>query len=251
MPATRTLTLTQARLFLREPANVFFGLVFPALLLVGVGTLLPGMRDPATDVAPGAPALRGIDIYLPVVLALAVATVALTTFPPTFGAYREKGILRRLSTTPMPASRLLVAEVTVNLVVLLAGVAAALVLAFTVLDVPPPGQPLLVVGAFLLGVVQMLAIGGLVAALVPTAGAASVVSMSLYFPMLFFAGVWIPAPLMSETLQRVSAVVPLGALSQALTEGWFGSGVPALQLVVMAVWTLVLLPLAVRVFRWT
>jgi len=250
MHALRTLTLTQARLFLREPANVFFGLLFPTVLLVGVGLLLPGMRDPiaqATDPA----ALRGIDVYLPVVLALAIATVALTTFPPTFGAYREKGILRRLSTTPLAASRLLVAEVAVNVGVLLLGVVIALIAAVAVFDVVAPRQPVLVAATFALGVVQMLAVGGLVAALVPTAGAASVASMSLYFPMLFFAGVWVPTPLMSETLRAISAVVPLGAVSQSLTEGWFGSGVPALQLGVMAAWTVVLVPLAARLFRWT
>jgi len=249
--ALRTLTLTQARLFLREPASVFFGLVFPTLILVALGTLLPVMREPITAAAPGQPALRGIDVYLPVVLAVAIATVALTTFPPTFGAYREKGILRRLSTTPLRASHLLVAEVTVNVVVLLVGVAAALVAGLALLDVPAPRQPGLVAAAFVLGVVQMLAVGGLVAALVPTAGAASVASMSLYFPMLFFAGVWVPTPVMSETLRTISAVMPLGAVSQALTEGWFGSGVPALQLAVMAAWTAVLVPLAAWLFRWT
>lgn len=251
MHGTRTLTLTQARLFVREPANVFFGLVFPALLMVAVGLLLPGMRDPIADAGPGLAGLRPIDIYLPVVLALAIATVALTTFPPTFGAYREKGILRRLSTTPLPASRLLVAEVSVNVVVLLVGVAAAVLAGLVLLDVPGPRQPILTAAVFLLGAVQMLAVGGLVAALVPTAGAASVTSMSLYFPMLFFAGVWVPAPLMSETLQRISAVVPLGAVAQALTEAWLGSGTPVLQLVVMAAWTAVLVPVAARVFRWS
>lgn len=243
----RTLLRTQARLFLREPANVFFGFVFPALVLGALGGLLPTMRQ-VLDEAAG---LRVIDVYVPVVLALAVATVALTTFPPTFATYREKGILRRLSTTPLPASRLLVAEVVVNLAVLVAGVALALVVAFVLVGAPAPAQPLVVAGAFILAVVQMLSVGGLIAAVAPTAGAATVASMTLYFPMLFFAGVWLPAGLMPDVLARVASVVPLGAAAQALTEGWYGEGVPALQLVVMATWTAVLVPTAAKVFRWT
>lgn len=243
----RTLLSTQARLFLREPANVFFGLVFPGLVLAALGALLPTMRE-VIDEASG---VRVIDIYVPVVLALAVATVALTTFPPTFATYREKGILRRLSTTPLPASRLLVAEVVVNLAVLVVGVALALVVAFVLVGAPAPTQPLIVAAAFLLAVVQMLAVGGLIAAVAATAGAATVASMSLYFPMLFFAGVWLPAPLMPDVLVTISSYVPLGAASQALTEGWFGDGTPLLQLVVMAGWTAVLVPVSARVFRWT
>lgn len=251
MGALRTLTANQARLFLREPANVFFGLAFPTVLLVGIGLALPGMRDPIEDAGPELAGIRPIDIYVPVVLALAIATIALTTFPPTFGVYREKGILRRLSTTPMPASRLLVAELAVNVVAMLLGVALALGAAVTVLDIAGPSQPLLVTGVFLLGALQMLALGCLIAALVPTAGAASVASMTLYFPMLFFAGVWTPGPVMPDGLATVATYVPLGAVAQALTEGWFGDGVPALQLVVMAGWTVVLVPLAARLFRWS
>jgi ABC-2 type transport system permease protein len=36
-----------------------------------------------------------------------------------------------------------------------------------------------------------------------------------------------------------------------MTTGWFGDGFPLLQTVVMVVYTAVLLPLAIKVFRWT
>ena len=103
---------------------------------------------------------------------------------------------------------------------------------------------------FVLGAVQMIALGCLLAALVPSAGSANGVGMLLYFPMLFFAGVWLPGPLMPESLARFSGFVPLGAASQALEAAWFGDGLPARQMIVMAVWTLLLVPLAARLFRW-
>ncbi len=248
---TRTLIATQAKLYLREPANVFFALVFPALLLVAVGFILPGMRDPIEDAGPAFAGLRPIDLYLPAVLALAVATIALTTYPPVFAIYREKGVLRRFATTPVPASRLLGAEIVVNLVALVAGVVLALVAGWLLLDFAMPSQPLVVVGGFVLGALALMAVGSLIAAVAPTGGAASAISMSLYFPMLFFAGIWLPGPAMPEVLQRVATAVPLGSVAQALTEGWFGGDVPWLQLAVLAAWTVVLVPLAARLFRWT
>ena len=250
MSALRALTVSEARLFLREPASVFFALAFPTVLLLGIGLVIPGMRDVITD--PGVAAgLRPIDIYLPVVLALAIATTAITILPPTFAIYREKGVLRRLSTTPMPASRLLVADILVNAVALVAGVVIALVTAVVVFDIAAPTQPALVAGVFLLGAIQMMALGCLIAAVVPNAGSASAVSMSMYFPMLFFAGVWTPGPIMSDTLARIATYVPLGSVAQGLTEGWIGAGVPWLQIGVMTAWTVVLVPLATRLFRWS
>ena len=245
-----TILRNQARLYLREPANVFFGLFFPPLLLLAIGLAIPGMRDPISE-GPLAPAgIRPVDLYMTSVLALAVATVALTTYPQAFAIYREKGVLRRLRTTPMPAWRLLVAEITVNLVVLVVGVAASLVVAFGVFDVEVPRQPWVVLVALVLGATSLMALGSLVTALAPNTGAASAMGMSLYFPMLFFGGVWVSVALMPATLQTIATYVPLGAVAQALNEGWFGDGIPLLQLGVSVAWTAVLVPLAARFFRW-
>lgn len=41
------------------------------------------------------------------------------------------------------------------------------------------------------------------------------------------------------------------AENQALTAAWFTASFPAMQLVVLAVWAVVLYPLAARLFRWS
>ena len=187
---------------------------------------MPGMLDPMFDVGPVYTGLRPIDVYMPAVLALAIGTVALVTFPPNFGVYREKGVLKRLAVTPMPASQLIVAEIFVNLVALASGVVLALVAGFAFLSIPVPEQPLVVIAAFLIGAVQMMGFGALIAAWTRSSGAATGVGMIAYFPMLFFAGIWLPGPVMSDTLQTVSTFVPLGAAAQALTVGWFETGFP-------------------------
>ncbi|MPV38217.1 ABC transporter permease [Georgenia subflava] len=246
-----TLTGTEARLFLREPGGVFFALIFPTLLLVGIGLVLPGMRDPMTDVPAAIAGLRPVDIYAPVALAVAIATPALTTLPVALATYREQGIFRRLGTTPMRPHAVLVSHVVINLGALVVAGLLALAAAAAVFGTPAPRQVAVAALAFLLGGAAMFGVGLIIASRVSKGANASGLGMLVYFPMLFLAGVWTPGPVMPDVVERVATYTPLGAASQALTEAWFGSGFPATELVVMAGWTLVTFPLAARLFRWS
>ncbi|MFD6090499.1 ABC transporter permease [Oerskovia sp. NPDC060338] len=247
----RTLTLTEARLLLRDPGTVFFALLFPTVLLVGVGFAIPGMREVITDAPPPWGGLTAVAVYVPVALATAVATVALTTMPVYFATFREKGVLRRLSTTPMRPQGLIGAHVVINLVTVCVAALLAVLVGSLVFDLAAPANLSIVVGSFLLGILSMFSLGMLIASRAGKASTASAIGMTLYFPMLFLAGMWTPGPIMPEALRTIGGYTPLGAATQAMTTGWFETGVPVSQIVVMAVWTVVLLPVAARLFRWS
>lgn len=244
-------TANEVRLYLREPAAVFFGFFFPTVLLLMLGLLMPWADQSFDPQDPVLSQVTAISAYMPIVLALAIGTVAYSTFPPVFATYREKGVLRRLSTTPLPPSRLLVAQLLVNLGVLLIASALALVAGTVILDVSLPSDPAVVLLAFVVGAVSSMAVGALIAALVPTTASATGIGMLVYTVSMFFAGVWMPLPLMPEVVQTISRFTPLGAASQALAAGWYESTFPGVELLVMAVWTAVLTPLAARLSRWT
>ncbi|WP_454044714.1 ABC transporter permease [Cellulosimicrobium sp. Marseille-Q8652] len=246
-----TLLTTEARLWLRDPGSVFFALVFPTVLLVGVGFAIPGMREPIEGMGAPWDGLTAIATYVPVVLAAAVATPALTTMPVYFATFREKGLLRRLSTTPMRPQGIVVAHLVINLVAIFAAAAVSLVVCQLVFGLAAPRHLGTVLLAFLLTVLSMLSLGTLVAARAPKASTASAIGTLIYFPMLFLSGMWTPGPIMPDALREIGQYTPLGAASQALTAGWFADGFPTLQMVVMAVWTAVLLPLAIKLFRWS
>lgn len=97
----------------------------------------------------------------------------------------------------------------------------------------------------------MFGVGLLIAARARKASTASGMGMLLYFPLLFLAGMWTPGPLMPETARQIATYTPAGALSQTLSTSWFGGDFPALQLIVMGAWALLLYPAATRVFRWS
>lgn len=245
-----TLMRTEARLFLRDPGGVFFALAFPTVLLLGMGHLIPGMREPVT----GVPELAGlalIHLWGPVIVATAIATVSLTTLPAYVSSYRENGVFRRLSTTPMRPRGVLAAHVAVSGGALALAVALAVAGGVLTLDLPLPESPLVVLGALVLATLALFAVGLVIGGVAPKASTASGIGMLLYFPMLFFAGLWLPISQMPDTLATIASFTPLGAASEAMTSGWFGGDVPWRELAVLAGWTVVGYPVAAKVFRWS
>lgn len=249
--ALTRLTAVESRLFVREPSGAFFAILFPAVLLTVLGLVMPWADLPFDAKDPILSQVNGITGYAPTVLALAVATVALSTFPTIIAGYRARGVLKRLSTTPVPPSRILVAQLLVNLGALLVAAVLMYVLGATVVGVAAPAEPLVLLLALVLTVLAAFAVGAVIAAVAPTAGAATGWGMSLYFTSLFFAGVWLPLPLMPEVIQTISGFTPLGAGSQALAAAWYGQPFPTTSLLVMAAWAAVGVPVASRLFRWS
>ena len=246
MAATMQLTKVESKLFARDPIALFFGLVFPGLLLLVLGLFYPGFDEPAVDLD----GRRYIDVYAPVVLVLGLATLGLVTLPPILGTYRQFGILRRLRTTPVHPARLLTAQLVVHVGVAIAAAVITILIAGFVFDVPFPQSPLWFALSFLLAATSIFAIGLLVGALARTTVAAQAIGMGIYFPMLFFAGVWVPRTVMSEGLLTVSDLTPLGSAVQALEDSWFGITPSATNLLVMLAYGVVIGAIAVRVFRW-
>ena len=115
---------------------------------------------------------------------------------------------------------------------------------------PLPQQLLWFVLSFLLTAISMFATGLLIGSVTRTNQAAISIGMATWFPMLFFAGLWIPRAIMSSTLQKIADFTPLGAGTEAMSNAWFGSAPTLLQLGVLVVYSVVVGAITVRVFRW-
>jgi len=228
---------------------VFFALAFPTVLILGMGYLIPGLDETITDPGP-LEGLRTIVVMIPPVLATAMAAPALTTLPAAMATYREQGVLKRLSTTPMRPQGVLVVQVIIGVVAFVVAAALALAVFAAAFDWVAPDEPLMVVLSVVLGAAAVFGVGLLIAAVAAKASTANAIGMLTYFPMLFFAGLWTPGPIMPDAVQTIGSYTPLGAASQGIEAAWFAGEVPARQLVVMVVYIAVLYPLAAKLFRW-
>jgi ABC-2 type transport system permease protein len=246
MTAFAKLTLVEAKLFRRNPTAMFWGLIFPALLLVALGALFPGFQEPSEDLG----GQRAIDLYAPIAIGMGLATLGLGAVPVYLATYRERGVLRRLSTTPVPPLRLLSAVLTVQLVAAAAAAVLAVGVAVVGFDVPLPRHPLPFALAFVLAAASLYAMGLVVGSVAKGASAAQSIGWIVYFPMLLFAGVYFPREVMPDGLRTASDLSPAGAAVAALEDAWLGTGPAASSLIVMAAFAIGAGLLAAKVFRW-
>jgi ABC-2 type transport system permease protein len=105
--------------------------------------------------------------------------------------------------------------------------------------------------AFLLCTLAVLGIGVLIAALAPNAKAGNAIGTVLFFPSMFFAGLWTPREVMPHVLQRIGDFTPLGAGERALHDAMSGNWPNMLSVTVLAAYVIVFGLLSSRLFRWS
>jgi ABC-2 type transport system permease protein len=235
------LIAVETRLAIREKVGPVWGVAFPLILLIILGNV-PSMRRP--EQANGG--LSTFEVYVPVLVLFNLAMLALIALPNTLAGYRETGVLRRMRTTPVGPARVLAAQLAANLIVALVAVGLLLAVARVGFGVPLPSHPLGFAAGWVLVAAALFAIGLLVTALAPSRGAATAIGTVLYFPLMFFAGLWVPVTQMPPLLRGISHATPLGAGAQAFQDGY-----PSLQpVLVLLAYALAGTLAAIRWFRW-
>jgi len=244
-PALVKLSLTELKLLTRERVRLALPVAIPLILIIILGSI-GSLRQPR--------AIYGgesfLDLYTTIMVVFGLALLALTNMPMILADYRERGVLRRLRTTPIGPVRVLAAQLVADLVVSVVMVALILAVARIGFAVPLPRQAGGFILAALLAAAALLGAGLLVAAIAPTGRVARGIGALVFYPMMFFAGLWVPIPNMPATLQHVSHATPLGAAVPALTAAAFGSWPTAPQLLAMAGWAVAFGLAAARFFRW-
>jgi ABC-2 type transport system permease protein len=230
-------------LFLRERGLVGFSVLFPSILLLVLGAI-PALRTPSPDFG----GVRFIDTYLSALVVITLALLGLNKLPATMATYREKGVLRRLSTTPMNPAKLLAAQLIISLGAALVSIVLLIVVGNVVFGIDLPHNPGALLLTVLLGASSLFALGLVVAALAPTARAAGGWATLLFVVVMFFGGVYLPRTLLPDFLNRVADYLPPGV--RALQDAWLG-GVPQLSyLAIMALITVLAGSVAAKSFRW-
>jgi ABC-2 type transport system permease protein len=235
----------EARLAWREPIGLVFGLAIPVVLLVIFGAI-PSSRKQQAELG----GLTVAAVYVPILIAFCIGMLALFSLPRALVTYRELGILRRLSTTPLPPSWVLAAQVVINFVLALWALVILIVVGAAAFGAAAPRSPAGFALAFLLSVAALFAMGLWIAAVARSATAANAMGAALFFPLIFFAGLWYPQEFMPAALRDVGRLTPLGASVHALQIASQGAFPSAGSLLVMLAYGVGFALLALKSFRW-
>jgi ABC-2 type transport system permease protein len=240
---------TEIKLTMRRPRGLIVSLGVPFVLLVIFGSIPATTRPTA--------ALGGIsffDTYVPTLLLFVLSAVALVVLPQQLATYRQQGVLRRMSTTPVPPLWLLAAQLAVNLGMAALGIALLLGAGAGAFGLTLPdsiGGYLVFLLALVLTAAATLGLGLCVAAVVSSPQVAAGISGVMFYLLAFFSGLWVPLQeIHSHLVTTISKILPTGVGYTAVHDAFSGHSPGAEPLLVLAVWAVGCCLLAARVFRW-
>ena len=228
----------ETRSLLANGEQLLVSVVLPALALVGLAIAsVPDVRpDPRADVA-----LAGA-------LALAVVSTAFTGQAISTGFDRRAGVLRLLGTSPLGRGGLLAAKCLAVLSVLAVQVVVLGALGLVLGARPEAGSILPMLVTLLLGSAAFVALALLLAGTVRAEAVLAIAN--LVWVLLLGLGVLFPTDLLPGALGTVAALLPSGALGDAMRTAVVAGGWPWAEWAVLVVWGLVGGALARRFFRW-
>jgi len=240
------LTISQARLYLREPMATFFTILFAPLLLVLFG-LIYGNEPNAMFGGRGS-----MDATVPAYIGLVIVTVGLIGIPIQTATNRELGILGRYRATPLRPLTYLVADVVTYYAMCVVGVAILIGVGALAFGVRLEGNPISVLAGLSLSSLSFFALGYVLASVAPTARVAQTVGMVVAYPMMFLSGASIPLESLPAGVRQLADFIPLTYVVKLMRGLWVGDswGSLAPEVAVLVAILLVAGVIAARVFRW-
>ena len=238
------IVLNEARIARRLPLGLLVGVVLPTVLLVVIG----GVRRNREHLQ----ALGGLTtftVYVPVFLVMVIAALAFYGLPIPLAIYRDQGILRRLSVTPVPPAWVLAAQLVLNAGFAVLELTLLLAVAMIGFGVAAPKSAGGLVLGLSLSIAGVFAIGLWVSA-IARPRTAGILAALCFFPLMFFSGLFLPRAEMPGPLLEISNLSPLGAAVQATQSALLDGFPPIAPLLVLPAYAVIFGALAVRFFRW-
>ena len=234
----------QAKLSFREPYALGVGVGLPAVLLVVFGFISKNVPGNV-----GGSGLTVIDLYIPTLMVISFIAIAIS-LPNTLVRDREIGWLRRISTTPVHPSRLLAAQLILDLVLAAVAIVILIVGGTVIFGAPlSVGIPFFIL-SLALAIAVIFSLGLIVVALAPTQTIASAAGGVLFFALLFLSGLWVQPVQVGAPLSDIMWYSPSGAAVRAILYSVFHATPPVTTLVTLVGYTLLFAFVAVRYFRW-
>ncbi len=158
---------------------------------------------------------RFIEFFIPGIIAMAVMTASLFGTVSLNTELRQKGIIRKLSTTPITRTDWVLANILYQIILAVLATISMLLVSIAVFHVSlkiNAWLPLFIV----LDVFAFVGIGMILARFVKEAQSAAAAANAVMFPMMFLSGSFFPIEMMPGFLQTVAKALPLYYVNEGL-----------------------------------
>jgi ABC-2 type transport system permease protein len=236
----------ESRLILRNGEQLLLAVVIPVIVLVGgvIGVKHLGLH---TGRLAGHPA---VDVLTPGVLALAVMSTSFASLAIATGFERRYGVIKRLGSSPLPRSGLLLGKIGALLMVevlqLLVIGAVALLLGWSpVVSAGSLGSAAVVIA---LGTAAFAGLGLFLAGVLRAE--ATLAAANLVYLLLMAGGAVVLPTTSYGAFGRVASWLPSGALGNGLRRASLDGALSLHVVLVLVLWGAVGAVLTARTFTW-
>ena len=196
--------------------------------------------------------LRYIDFLLPGILGMTLMFIGVQGGLPVI-QQRQAHIIKRLGSTPLRRSTLVLGDLVFRMIVILASAALIILVGRLVFDFRMLGNWLSLCGIILLGSLVFVSLGYLIAALVKTQESAIPVVQIVNLPMMILSGTFFSVANMPAFIEPLVKILPLTYVNDALRQIMV-AGTPmhsmTTDIAVLAAWAVACLAITIRFFRW-
>ncbi len=156
-----------------------------------------------------------VDYYVPGITAAFIMTNGIIALAATTTEFKRRGIIKRLSITPLTKLDWIIGNVLsqalLNLMLTAIMIAVGWLL-FNVRVIPD----VISIALILLGSIMFSGIGMTLSGFIKDVEAASAIGNAIAFPMMFLSGTYFPLEMMPSYIQMISKVMPLTYFSEGL-----------------------------------
>ena len=196
--------------------------------------------------------LRYIDFLLPGILGMTLMFIGVQGGLPVI-QQRQAHIIKRLGSTPLRRSTLVLGDLVFRMIVILASAALIILVGRLVFDFQMIGNWLSLCGIILLGSLVFVSLGYLIAALVKTQESAIPAIQIVNLPMMILSGTFFSVANMPAFVEPLVKMLPLTYVNDALRQIMV-SGTPlhpmTTDIAVLAAWAVACLAVTIRFFKW-
>ena len=203
-----------------------------------------------TGIVPGNP--NYFQFVAPGIIAMVVMMSLMTGLPHAISYEKDTGTLDGMLVAPTSRLSIILGKVLAQTVRGVVQAAIIFALAVALFGVVIYGNALLVVALVFLTVFSFVGLGILITSFTDKEETATMVMMTLMFPMMFLSGVFFPIQQMPWFMQDIAQALPLTYATTALRKVMvLGAGVDAVfpEVLILLAFGVVLLAIAVPMFR--